>query len=381
MHVLIYGDTQTSPAMRHEVPLSIGDPFLYLEIDGRRAVVTNALEDERIASAASDIERLLGDDLGLDELIAAGHTSDEIGLELAVRGTARLGITAAAVPPEFPLALADRLRDAGVSLVPDHELFVERRRRKTAAELAGIRRAADVAMQAMGEATTMLREAKVDGDRLLLAGDVLTADAVRQRVRELCARAGAPAPADIMIKPVGPDAVAGHDPGTGPLPPHVPIEVDLWPRDEQSGCWADMTRCFVRGDISDTIAGLHALTLEAHERCCDAVKPGVPGVELYGLACDVFEAAGHPTGRSKEPGETLREGFFFALGHGVGLQVHEMPNLGLTGVDPLIEGDVIAIEPGTYVTGVGGTRVEDLLIVTPDGSERMTQAFPYGMVP
>ena len=244
--------------------------------------------------------------------------------------TTALGITEAAVPPEFPLALADRLREVGIALTPDDGLFVARRRRKTPAEMAGIRRAANVAVCAMREAAAMLREAVVDGDELWLAGERLTAEAVRARVRELCARAGAPAPADIMVKPMGADAGIGHDPGAGPLPAHVPIEVDLWPRDEPSGCWADMTRTFLRGEISESIAELHALVLDAHERACAQAKPGVAGVELYRIACDVFEAAGHPTGRTNAPGETLREGFYFGLGHGVGLEVHEAPALGRT---------------------------------------------------
>jgi Xaa-Pro aminopeptidase len=95
----------------------------------------------------------------------------------------------------------------------------------------------------------------------------------------------------------------------------------------------------------------------------------------------VFEAAGHPTGRTKTPGETLREGFFFGLGHGVGLEVHEDPPLGRSGNASLIAGDVVAIEPGTSVREVGGTRVEDLLLITADGNERLTGSFPYGLVP
>jgi Xaa-Pro aminopeptidase len=381
MNVLIYGDTERSPALRHELPLAIGDAFLYLEADGRRAVLTNALEESRIASAAPDIERLLVDAFGRDALIAEGRPRDEVDVEVCVRAVAAAGIRDAIVPPEFPVALADRLRAAGVTLTPDEAAFVERRRCKNAAELAGIRRASEVALAAMAEAARMLRESDIAGELLVLDGDVLTAERVRTRIRALCANAGAPAPADIMVVAAGPDAAIGHDPGSGPLPAHTPVEIDLWPRDERSGCWSDMTRTFVRGEISDAIAGIHAVVLEAHERACAAVRPGVSGVELYGIACETFEAAGHPTQRTKAPGETLREGFYFSLGHGVGLEVHEPPILGRGDPRVLLAGDVLAIEPGTTVPAIGGTRVEDLLLVTDNGSEILTRTFPYGLVP
>jgi len=363
------------------LPLAIGDPFLYLEAGGRRAVLTHALEDARIARAAPDVERLLDDAFGRDALISSGLAYDEVDTEVCVRAVEALGIRHAIVPAGFPLALADRLRAAGITLVPDEAAFIERRRRKNASEVAGIRRASEVALAAMSEAATMLREATIDGDALLLAGEIVTAESVRGRIREICARGGAPAPADIMIKPMGVDAAIGHDPGAGPLPPHTPIEVDIWPRDERSGCWSDMTRTFVRGEISDAIAAIHALVLQAHERACAAIRPGVTGIELHGLACEVFETAGHPTQRTKAPGETLREGFYFSLGHGVGLEVHEAPILGRGDASPLVAGDVVAVEPGTFVPAVGGTRVEDLLLVTDDGSVRLTGSFPYDLVP
>jgi Xaa-Pro aminopeptidase len=381
VNVLVWGDTESSPTLRHEVPVDIGDPFLYLESDGRRVVVTSALEEFRIARAAPDLERLLIDDLGRDELIAEGRSMIEIDQELCVRAAERIGIRDAVVPPDFPVAIADRLRAASVKLTPDDAPFTERRRRKSAAEMAGIRRATDAGLDALRAAAAMLREGEIRGAELWHDGERLTSEAVRTRIREVCGRAGAPAPADIMVKAMGPDPHIGHDPGSGPLPAHAPILIDLWPRDEASGCWSDMTRTFVRGEISDQIRELHALVLAAHERSCAAVKPGVPGVELYGIACDVFEAAGHPTGRTKAAGETLREGFYHGLGHGVGLQVHEAPGLGRTGVDPLIAGDVIAIEPGTIVRSIGGVRVEDLLVVTEDGAESLTAAFPYDLAP
>ncbi|MBV9603856.1 MAG: aminopeptidase P family protein [Solirubrobacterales bacterium] len=381
MNLLIWGDTETSPALRHEVPLDIGDPFLYLESDGRRAVVTSALEEVRIARVAPELELILVDDLGRDELIAEGRSWIEIDQEMCVRAGQRLGIRDAVVPPAFPVAIADRLRAAGVDLVPDDGPFIERRRRKSAAEMAGIRRATNAGLDAMRAAATILRESEIRGEELWHEGERVTSESLRTLIREVCARAGAPAPPDIMVKTMGPDPNIGHDPGSGPLPAHTPILIDLWPRDEQSGCWSDMTRTFVRGEISDAVAELHALVLTAHERSCAAVRPGIPGVELYGIACDVFEAAGHPTARTKAAGETLREGFYHGLGHGVGLQVHEAPSLGRSGAEPLIAGDVVAIEPGTVVRSVGGVRVEDLLVVTDDGAASLTGELAYDLTP
>ena len=183
--VLIHGDTLRSPEMRHEVPLSVGDPFLYLEADGRRAVVTNALEVDRIAQAAPEVERLLTDELGMDELIAQGLPRPLVEREIYVRAVKRLEIGAASVPPDFPLALADRLREEGVELTADDDLFVERRRRKTEAELAGIRRAARAGLAGLDEAARCLREAEIDGELLRLDGEVLIAETVRARIREV----------------------------------------------------------------------------------------------------------------------------------------------------------------------------------------------------
>jgi Xaa-Pro aminopeptidase len=379
--VLIHGSTLRSPELRHEVPLAVADPFLYLEDDGRRAVLTNPLEVDRIAATVPDVERLLVSELGQDELIAEGRSRADVEREVCVRAVQRLGIGAAVVPPDFPLALADRLRAAGVELTPEDELFEERRRRKTVAEMAGIRRATAAGLAALGEAARMLREARIDGGLLRGDGGTLTSEQVRARIREVCARHGAPAPEDIIIAPMAPGDPVGHEAGSGPLPAHVPICIDLWPQDEASGCWADMTRTFVVGDVSDAVAGLHRLVLDAHERACAAVAAGVRGVDVYGAACDVFEAAGHPTQRTKAPGESLRHGFFFSLGHGVGLEVHEAPALGRTGAAPLIAGDVIAVEPGTVDPQDGGMRVEDLLVVTQDGAENLTESFPYSLTP
>ena len=87
-----------------------------------------------------------------------------------------------------------------------------------------------------------------------------------------------------------------------------------------------------------------------------------------------------PTQRTKAEAESLRDGFFHSLGHGVGLEIHEEPALGRTGADPLVPGDVVAVEPGCYRHGYGGVRLEDLVLVTEDGCERLPD-FPYELEP
>src|SRR4051794_687216 len=156
MSVLIYGDTVRSPTLRHKVPVAIGDPFLYLEANGTRAVTANALERPRL-EAASDLQVIGLEELGWDELIKSGRPRWDIEFEVAARAVERLGLTTADVPAEFPVALADLLRSRGVSVDANHEEFARRRRAKNAAELAGIRRAQAAADAAMARAAEMLR--------------------------------------------------------------------------------------------------------------------------------------------------------------------------------------------------------------------------------
>lgn len=363
--------------MRHEVPLEIIDPFLFVERDGQAFVLTNQLERARIAEVLPDARVALIDELGIFDLIEGGMARRDAELEVVVRALEEWGVDAAGVPPDLPVAVADRLRAAGIELTVDPVTLEGRRRVKTAAELAGIRRAQRAAEAGMAAAERLIRGAEPAGGRLHHDGEELTAETVRDAVRAACAALGAPAPPEIMV--VSTLSAGGHDPGSGPLPAELPITVDLWPRDEASGCWADMARTFVTGEIGAEVAAIAAVVREALEAARAGARPGITGRALYDLAAEIVEKAGFPTQRTREPGQSLTHGFWFSLGHGVGLEIHEPPGVGLAAGQPLVAGDVIAIEPGIEnIEGIGGVRFEDLLLITEDGCETLTQ-YPYDL--
>jgi Xaa-Pro aminopeptidase len=375
--VLIYADSLRSPEMRHEVPLAIPDPFLYAERDGEQHVVASSFELGRISDVAPHLKVLPQEEFGIDELYAQGLSRDDIELEVILRAVRRFGVEDAVVPSTFPLEVADHLRANGVQVRADREQFVHRRRVKNEAELAGIRRAQRAAEAAMDAARELLRAAEQQNGGLVVDGEPLTCERVKLAVEQAFTANGAFA--DEFIVSHGPQTAVGHDMGSGPIAPDEPICLDLFPRDRESGCFADMTRVFVVGTPSDELVEWHKLCLQALERSVAAVKPGVPGSELHKISCDVFEEHGYPTLRSKKAGEVLQDGFYHSLGHGVGLEVHEEPTLGRAPGE-LVAGDVIAVEPGLYRNGYGGCRLEDLVLVTDSGGEVLTD-YPYDLKP
>ncbi|MBV8065724.1 MAG: aminopeptidase P family protein [Actinobacteria bacterium] len=375
--VLIHADTDRDPTMRHEVPLTVPDPFLYVEHDGRRYAVITAFERERLGAAAPDIEALAPEQFGMDELLRAGTPPAEAWLEVYTRALREIGVGEASIPSRFPVEIADHLRAQGVTLRVDRELFDGRRRSKTAAEIAGLRRAQRACEAALDVARKMLRESEARGGYLHLGGEPLTSERIKAEMQVVFIAHGAVA--DEFIVASGPQGAVGHDMGSGPIAADLPVVFDLWPRDTQTAVYTDMTRTYVVGTVPDEIGEYHRLCKEALDRTAEAARPGVNGRALMQIACDLFAEHGYPTQLTKQPGEVLDSGFFHGLGHGVGLEVHERPRLSVTG-DELVPGDVITLEPGLYRAGYGGVRLEDILLVTDDGVETVTQ-YPYDLAP
>src|SRR5213592_4611656 len=153
--------------MRHEVPVVIPDPFLYLErVGGQDGIQPHPYEQ-----------------FGYDDLAKQGIPMEEVTLGTAVRAVKDLGVEKAVVPTTFPLLLADRLRSEGIEITPDRETFVQRRRVKSQAELEGIRRAQRGAEAGMDAARELFRRTEHQDGKLMLEGEPLTCERVKNAIQ------------------------------------------------------------------------------------------------------------------------------------------------------------------------------------------------------
>ncbi|QSG11094.1 Xaa-Pro aminopeptidase [Halapricum desulfuricans] len=349
------------------------DPFLTLYDGSTHLLFVRSLEFGRAKreSRAESVERFT--DYGYDDRLEAYDRREAAHRTRAAFFDA-YDVETVVVPPRFPLQTADGLREQGVEVVADAEQTVTAvRASKTDKEIDHVRAAQRANEAAMAAAEDLLGRAAIDGDRLLVDGEVLTSERLKEKIEVTLLRHGCAL--DETIVACGEDAADPHDRGSGPLRPHEPIIIDIFPQDKTTKYHGDMTRTFCVGDPDEQVREWYNLTERAYREALAAVEPGATGADVHDAACDVYEDAGLPTLRDDPGTET---GFIHSTGHGVGLDVHELPSVGPDGGE-LEPGHVITIEPGLYDPAVGGVRIEDLVVVTDDGYENLTD-YPVSLV-
>jgi len=343
------------------------DPFLTLYDGEVHLLFARSLEYGRAQreSRAATVER--STDFGYDDL-AAEYGPREARARTLARFLEAHGVASVAVPPRFPLGTGDTLRDQGVTVTADEEgVLTQIRATKTAEEVEHVAATQAANQAAMARAESLLASATVDEDGTLVhEGEPLTSERVRRAIEFALLERGCAL--DETIVACGADAADPHEHGSGPLVAGEPIIVDIFPQDAETRYHGDMTRTFCRGEPTDRIREWYDLTAEAKAAALDAVEPGVTGEAVHDAACAVYEDAGLPTLRADPSTET---GFIHSTGHGVGLEVHELPRLAPDG-ETLDPGHVVTVEPGLYDPEVGGVRIEDLVVVTEDGYDNLT---------
>jgi Xaa-Pro aminopeptidase len=374
--LLIHADSMRDADMFVATGVTCPDPYTYLERDGTSIVVADVMEAEVMRRDSVVDEVWKRDEFGVRELVLGGMLFEDAEMEGVRRMLEKAGLSTVRVPPTFPLGLADYLRGHAVTVMPDRDAFEARRRRKTPAQLGGMKLAQRATEAAFEAARELIGSAAPGGGDLMLHGEPLTCERVREEIVRVLRSHGCEGEPPVVG--AGPSGARVHDLGGGPIRPHEPIIIDIFPKHSATRFCADMTRTYCWGEAPERLRHMHEVVLEALLRSTEAIGPGVPGIRPWDVACDVIEAGGFRTTRGLAPGESLDEDFFHGLGHGVGFDVHEPPYMGLEGSPSLEAGDVVTNEPGVYRKDFGGVRLEDLILITEDGRDVLT-AFDYDM--
>ncbi|VVB88918.1 Xaa-Pro dipeptidase [uncultured archaeon] len=272
-----------------------------------------------------------------------------------------------AVPYNFPVYLADILRGDGFDIIPVKSPFRTMREVKNENEIRSIEKAQRAGEKALAEAIGAIKKATVGNGVLWRDGVPLTSEDVRSIMDASLMSGGFEAP-DIIVA-CGRGSVDPHWQGEGELHAGEPIVIDFVPRSKKERYYSDMTRTVVRGTPSDEIREMYSAVRDAQVAAISRIKAGITGSEIHGIVCDTLEARGYETARGKTG--IFTEGFIHSTGHGVGLDIHEGPNLSESGKE-LKEGCVVTVEPGLYYKKKGGVRLEDVVVVTAGGCKNLT---------
>jgi len=345
------------------------DDFTLLRVDGRTVLLVSALEYGRAENEArADEVRRTGEFIDGDR-----RGDDEARADALAEFLDEYDAHDVAVPRGFSLFTADALRERGYGVETVADPVGEARAVKDDGEIDAIRRTQEANEEAMGSVRSVLEEAEVrDGGALYHDGEPLTADRIKTEIEVALVHQRCKL-SDTIVAP-GEGGADPHWRGEGTVRAGEPVVVDIFPQGDE-GYFGDMTRTFVVGEPSEEVRTMYETTVEAQEAAFDALTEGagVTGEEVHGAVCDVFEEAGYATTR-----DDATEGFIHSTGHGVGLEIHESPRLSEGGGE-LSAGNIVSVEPGLYVRGTGGVRVEDLVVVREDGYENLND-YPKSLV-
>ena len=247
----------------------------------------------------------------------------------------------------------ERLRDAGLELVPRVGLVESLRAVKDKDELEKIRRAAAITNEAYAR---IAEERFVGREERDLAW----------RIFEIFHELGAEREAfDTIVAAAANGARPHADSGARVIEQGTTIVIDAGA--VLDGYCSDCTRTFATGELPDELQRAYDVCLEAQLKGLEAARAGTEAKDADAAARDVITDAG------------FGDKFGHGLGHGVGIDVHEAPHVAQTSTDVLTLNNVLTIEPGIYLEGTGGVRIEDLVIIT-DGEPEVLTSFPKELV-
>ena len=275
-----------------------------------------------------------------------------------------LGYESVTVPHHYPAAYYTALEAFGVTLEVESGLLFPERQIKSAVEVEHCRTGARISEAGFARVREILTASEIGKDTTLsFEGEALTCERLRREIRVATSAVGGG-----TNNPIAASGLQGadcHCIGFGPVKANELIVVDIFPRDDDSYYYGDLSRTFLKGTPSEKQQHIHDTVYASLKAALGAMGPEKRLIDVDRAAREVLSEAGYQT-RLREDGKW--EGCYCGIGHGLGLDVHEGPYLG-SAEGVLLPGHVMTVEPGLYIPEEGGYRIEDTVVITENGFE------------
>ncbi|MBI4431351.1 MAG: aminopeptidase P family protein [Candidatus Omnitrophica bacterium] len=344
----------------------VPDPFIYIEAAGKSYAIMSDLEIDRARKEACVSQTLSFSALAQEA--ASGRLKRPGMIDVISHFLHKKKIRKLSVPHHFPVGYADALRQKGFRLSPGERPFFGARLIKSRDEIAAIEETQRSTETAVHAAIDIISKARIKLGFLYHHNELLTSERIRQVIHQYLLARNCIGQHTIVAS--GAQACDPHQIGTGPLKANVPIILDVFPKSSRTNYYADMTRTVLRGKASPELKKLYRAVREGQDLGMSMVKAGVNGRIVHEAILRLFERQGYKTGLIKG----CMQGFFHGTGHGLGLEVHEPPRIGH--IDAILEPNmVVTVEPGLYYPGLGGVRLENMVLVQKNACRNLTR-FP-----
>ena len=362
---LIVAASETDPDMLYATKFWAPDPFIFLQRNGKRTLVLSDLEIDRGRKQADADEFIMFSEL--ERQVQGRSKKAPPYEEFLAHFLIKRGVRFAMVPANFPLGFAEELAANKVRVRATNGLFWPEREAKSNKEVRMMEQALRITEKGLKRAIEVLKASKPGpGKRLRWKGKTLTSEMLRAEIDSAILRAGGVATGTIVAG--GDQACDPHERGHGALYADSLIILDVFPRDAKTGYFGDMTRTVLRGRASEAQRKLWQTVKVGQALGLKRIKARVNGLTIHKAIQEFFAERGFPT----EVRKGRRVGFFHGTGHGLGLEIHEHPRLQKV---TLKDRQVLTVEPGLYYPGLGGVRLEDVVLVTKMGCKILSR-FP-----
>ena len=363
--ILIIADSEKDSNMYYATGFMAPDPFVYIQKCDEKIMITSDLELDR-ARSQSKADKVLS--LSKYERIVKKRSGKPSGLIGAVVAVLReIDVKGLLVPANFNVEYADFLRKKGFKLKVKQEPFFNSREVKNKLETEHIIKALRETERALGKAIDYVKKSNIENGFLYTKGGrPITSESVRQMIDVELMKKGCTAKHTIVS--CGEQSCQPHNVGSGPLRANEAIIFDVFPKDEQTGYYADISRTVVKGRASGPLKKMYKAVASAQKLVFKQAKNGAKGDIIHRDVVKHLKSLGFKTGKIKGK----MRGFFHGTGHGVGLDVHETPRISKAKYT-LKTGNVVTVEPGLYYPGIGGVRLEDMILITDDGCVNLTK--------